>query len=82
MELNRAVAVAMADGPEAGLTILDGIGGWTATTCCMRLEPACFVGWAGNRRRPFPTGGRLPSSVPTPSASFLQEKLASLESDQ
>ena len=52
VELNRAVAVAMADGPAAGLawsTRWTRRARWPATTCCRRPGPTCCAGSAGTR---------------------------------
>ena len=55
VELNRAVAVAMRDGPEAGLALLDA---WptppscAATTSCPRPAATCSPGSGAPRRRP------------------------------
>ena len=54
MDLNRAVAIGMADGPEAALPLVDAIaepGSWTATTCCTRRAPTCCAGPAAAPRR-------------------------------
>ena len=61
VELNRAVAVAMRDGPAAGLELLDGLagdGGWPATTCSPPPAPTCCAGWAATPRRRPRTGTR------------------------
>ena len=52
--LNRAVAVAMADGPEQGLELVDALAGRgtsTATTCCTRPGPTCCAGSGAPTRR-------------------------------
>ena len=49
VELNRAVAVGMADGPAAGLRLVDDLAGRArspATTCCPRPAPTCSAGSA------------------------------------
>ena len=61
VELNRAVAVAMADGPAAGLALVEALaarGALGATTCCTPPAPICSAGWAAGPRRPeLPAGG-------------------------
>ena len=47
VELNRAVAVAMADGPAAGLALVDDLAAaasWPATTSCPRRARTCCAG--------------------------------------
>lgn len=59
--LNRAVAVAMRDGPAAGLALLDelaGDRGCARTTCIRRRGPTCCTGSAGTPTRRAPTGRR------------------------
>ena len=51
VRLNRAVAVAMADGPPAGLALADERRRRsTPTTCCTPPAPSCCAGSAGARR--------------------------------
>ena len=55
VELNRAVAVAMADGPSAGLRIVDGLTGEPAlagSTTCPACAATCWPGLAATPRRP------------------------------
>jgi hypothetical protein len=70
-ELNRAVAVAMAYGPDAGLALLDGWrrpGRWPATTCWRPPGPTWSVGPAAPPSRRPPTD-RLWSWPPTRSSA-------------
>ena len=72
VELNRAVAVAMADGPAVGLALVDGWrrrAPWPATTCCRPPGPTCCAASTGPSRRPPPTAGRSTSPAPTPSGA-------------
>ena len=60
VELNRAVAVAMADGPAAGLEMVDALdaqGRWPATTSCPRPAPICCAASGEPPRRATPTRG-------------------------
>ena len=68
---NRAVAVAMAEGPAAGLAILDelrGDAGREEGISCMRAGLTCCGSWAVLPRRPTPTGPRSPSGRPSRAA--------------
>ena len=56
--LNRAVAVAERDGPEAGLEVMDELSTSTATTCSTPRGPTCCGAWTGSTRRRTPTGPR------------------------
>ena len=71
VQLNRAVAVAMADGPAAGLRLLDALGPgrrWPATTCSRPPGPTCSAASAsGTAPRPA-TVRRWPWRRPTPNA--------------
>ena len=61
VELNRAVAVAMAEGPEAGLELIGRARAAAAratTTCCTPRGRTCCAGSAAPRRPRSPTGGR------------------------
>ena len=73
VELNRAVAVAMADGPEAGLALVDALDASgraaPATTCCPRPAPTSCAASIGAPRPPPPTGPRSRCRQPTPSAA-------------
>ena len=78
VELNRAVAVAMADGPAAGLALVEALGAdgaSTATTCSMPRAPTCSGAWAGAARPRQPTSARSswprtrPSARSSPAAS-------------
>ena len=63
IELNRAVAVSMSEGPEAGLALVDAPRRRTvrcaATTSCRRRGATCCAGSAGTYRG----GGGLPAAV-------------------
>ena len=52
VELNRAIAVGMAEGPAAGLALVDAAGrnrrSWPATTCWPRPAPTCSAASAGS----------------------------------
>ena len=62
IELNRAVAVAMADGPSAGSrSSRRRPPSSTTTTCSIRPEPSCSDGWGGTTRPSSPTAGRSSS---------------------
>lgn len=74
VELNRAVAVAMVDGPERGLALIDrpevagklgGTGGFT------RPGPTCCAGFTGmaTRRRPIVVRWSFPATRPTETSS-------------
>ena len=71
VELNRAVAIAMADGPDAGLRAARRAGGrtWTATTCSTPRAPTCCGAPATRRRPTAPTGERSSWSPTTRSAA-------------
>ena len=73
VELNRAVAVAMADGPDAGLRLVDALDASgarsTATTCCPRPAPTCSAASGATPRPRSPTAKRSTSPPPTPSAA-------------
>ncbi len=62
VELNRAVAVAMVDGPDAGFALLDDLaaaGAWTSITCSTPHGAGCSTGSAGPRGRGgLPEGAR------------------------
>ena len=61
VELNLAVAVAMADGPAVGLAMMDGLaaeGRWRAIRISTPPEPTCCGGSGAGPRRPRRTGGR------------------------
>ena len=69
VELNRAVAVAMRDGPAAGLALIDAIlarGDWPTTTWRTRPGPTCAGGSGGRRRPAPPTSARSPSRAQEP----------------
>ena len=72
VELNRAVAVAMADGPAAGLALVDGwrrAGPWPATTCSPPPGPTSCAASTASPRRPTPTARPSPWPPPTPTAA-------------
>jgi RNA polymerase sigma-70 factor (ECF subfamily) len=51
VSLNRAVAVAMADGPRAGLALIDALSATsTAIICCMPRAPTCSAAPAPTRK--------------------------------
>ncbi len=79
VELNRAVAVAMADGPEAGLELVDALAGDARaranTTCSTRREPTCCAGSDAAPRRPRPTGARSSWPPTRSSGDFLERRL-------
>jgi RNA polymerase sigma-70 factor (ECF subfamily) len=73
VELNRAVAVAMRDGPEAGLALVDAISraaSWPRTTSRTRRVRTCAGASGGPRRRGPPTGARSSSRVRRASGGF------------
>ena len=72
VELNRAVAVAEAEGPEAGLEIVDG---WssTTTTTCTPPAPSCCAGSGAPTRPAPPTSARSSSSTTRPSGGSCNE---------
>ena len=72
VEANRAIAVAMAEGPAAGLVILDAVGHHpqlAAGPSCTSPGPTCWPGWAGTTRPRPPTGRRWSWTRPPPSAT-------------
>ena len=83
VELNRAVAVAMADGPAAGLELVRGAGGlralWPATTCCPRPAPICCAASGGTPRRPPAIARRSSWRAPTAERRYLTRRLAEAE---
>ena len=83
VELNRAVAVAMVEGPERGLALLDDLearGALRTTTSCTRPGRISCAGWDGARRRPRRTGARGARWPTRWSARFLERRLAELAS--
>ena len=73
VELNRAVAVAMRDGPQAGLSMVEGIlarGTWPSTTWPTRCGPTCAAGSGRGTMRGPPTSGRFPWPCRSPSGGF------------
>ncbi len=72
VELNRAVAVGMADGPAAGLVLVDELtspAGSRATTCSRRPGPTCSAASAARPRRRTATARRSTSPLTKPSAA-------------
>ena len=68
VELSSAVAVAEADGPQAGLEIVDGVSGSSRTTAtCTRRAASCCGGSVAMARPATPTSARSRSSTTTPS---------------
>ena len=55
--LNRAVAVAEVEGPEAALALVDGLDARSTITCSTRSAPTCSGAWAGTPR-PRPRSSR------------------------
>ena len=76
VELNRAVAVAMADGPRARAGAARAPGRCRATTCFRRRAPTCCAGSAASPRPPAPTARRSRWSPTTPSGASSQRRLA------
>ena len=73
VELNRAVAIGMADGPAAGLALVDelaALGELAGYHLLPRPGRTSFAGWAAGPRQP-PATGRLSLAAPTPSAATL-----------
>ena len=71
--LNRAVAVAERDGPEAGLALMDDARTSTATTSSTPPAPTSCAASTAATRRPTPTSRRSPSPTPKSSESSLHE---------
>ena len=71
--LNRAVAVSMSEGPEAGLALIEriapGRGAARSTTCCRRRAGTCCGASAAVPRPPRPTAGPTTWPGPTPSGA-------------
>ena len=71
VELNRAVAVSMADGPAAGLAVADelrDVPPCTATTCCRAFVVTCWPSSAAPTRRVRSSSGPPSSPRTRPSA--------------
>ena len=66
VELNRAIAVAEEQGPEAGLAIVDASRS-TTTTTCTRHAASCCAASGAPARRATPTTARWRSPATTPS---------------
>ena len=67
VELNRAVAVAMAFGPERGLEVVDGLAArpWPGTITCPASAVTCWRGSAGMvRRLEFRRAAALTRNIP------------------
>ena len=77
VDLNRAVAVAMADGPAAGTAHRGRPRRRTAraTTCSTRPAAICSAGWAGTPRPRRPTGARWRWRPTRPSARSCERRL-------
>ena len=69
VELNRAVAVAEAEGPEAGLEHRRSARRSTTTATCTPRAPSCCAGSVAPTRRATPTAARWRSSTTTPSGA-------------
>ena len=78
VELNRAVAVAMAEGPEAGLALIDRDRPACATTCSTPRAPTSCAGSAATRRRAAEYELALALDPSAPERVFLTERLRSL----
>ena len=79
VEANRAVAVAMAEGPAAGLVILDTISGSLANWPQLhvaRAELLRRVGRAGDARAAYEAALRLEPAAPE--RAFISRRIASL----
>src|SRR5690606_16179361 len=66
--LNRAVAVAMARGPEAGLALVEGLGGEPALKAyhllpSVRAELLAQLGWSGEAKAEFERAAGLTRNV-------------------
>jgi hypothetical protein len=73
VSLNRAVAVAMASGPGAGLEIIDRLAvnnDLDSYPCCMPRARICCGGWGPRRRRLRAIGGRWSWRLMTASGGF------------
>ena len=81
VELNRAVAVAMRDGPAAGLALVDAIlarGDSRTTTWRTRRGPTCAAGWARPREARASYERALALARQEPERRFLERRLAEL----
>ena len=81
IEANRAVAVAMSEGPAAGLVILDALGGNARITSwpqfhIARAELLTRVGRQADAARAYQAALRLPMSAPE--RAFIERRLAAL----
>jgi RNA polymerase sigma-70 factor (ECF subfamily) len=82
IDLNRAVAVAMRDGPEAGLALIDGIMGEGDLADyhlahAARAEMCCRLGRTADARQSYERALALANQEPK--RRFLQERLRKLE---
>ena len=84
--LNRAVAVAMRDGPEAGLGALDALlarrRARRATSSPMPPAPTSAAAWAAMPRRARRTQRAIKLTAQGPARRFLEKRLAALPRDQ
>ena len=81
IEANRAVAVAMSEGPAAGLVILDALGGNARITSwpqfhIARAELLTRVGRQADAAQAYQAALRLPMSAPE--RAFIERRLAAL----
>jgi RNA polymerase sigma-70 factor (ECF subfamily) len=81
VEANRAVAVAMSEGPAAGLVILDALGGNARLTSwpqfhIARAELLTRVGRRGNAAQAYQAALKLPMSAPE--RAYIERRLAAL----
>ena len=83
VELNRAVAIAMADGPEVGLRAGRRAGGararWPATTCCPPPGPTCCAGSAGGTEAAVAYRQALELAGTDAERRFLTKRLAEVD---
>ena len=75
IELNRAVAIAMADGPERGLALIDAIDGLDAITSHHAARADLLRRLGRATRRPTLTAGRSSSRRAAPLAAYLRGRL-------
>ena len=78
VELNRAVAVAEAEGLEAGLEAMEELSELDPITTSMRLAPIYCAALAGRPRLARPTGARSSWRAAEPERRFLAARLAAL----
>lgn len=82
-EANRAVAVAMAEGPAAGLVILDSLGTRLARWPQFHIARAELLYRAGRTREAIAAFRKaLALPLPNPAQAFLQRRIADLEASE